>query len=957
MGMLITALTLYPVFSQSDSLRRITAQQTANVRETPSTSAARVATLNVGDTAVVIGEDATGEAVQGNSLWYQVRLPNGATGWVWSGVVTLAEVTPTPSPTPRPTLPPNPDYETITVENAQQLEMAYEWGQGVISRLAWSPDGDHLLVGSTRGLWQYDTANLSAGAELIYPLSTEGDNLTLMTQMGIVGDTSNVWYMGLIGDEIKIQLVNLATGERGTTLRSEDSYGSAYSSAISYGMPLQRAALSPDGYLFAVAGNDTVRLVQLLYNSPTETIRRQDEQATLSIPFLVGYVAFSPDGTKLAVSGNTAYSGNNKTQVYSVPDLTLLATINDAGPLLFSADSARLIVGYVNYTVFNLVENQQERLVQTPLDMGLITQAALSPTADQLAVGYRFLNHGVYFYDMARGEALGSLPAATTYSALAYHPDGSQLAAISLSSGTLTIWDTASGEVLLNDLYSAGPSALQLDASGAVLAQQRGDQVALYDPRDPTGAIQSQFTLPAWHIVGLSLLSPQADRVLASGALSVGNSWENRLQLLDIQGNPLADEINVDTLVSGGIASSSYTSFAYHPDGTFIAVGDVNGNITLRDPLTWQQQLSFSQNGEAAGQMVFSADGQVLVASGKNRHVWVWRSDGTLVSILTMPTNNPYDDAQSLSISADGGRVAAADGDKVYVFDTTTGELLWTMARSNHQSVWRAVLSPDGSLLAAVTYDGELFVYGVEHHRLLKSFPISQRTNSLTFSPDGSLLLAVGQDGIVRFWGVAREDVPSTSTATPTPRPTTTTEVLFFDDFSDGDLAGWDLSYASDAAEVIEVEGNQVLHVTGAQTDYISLGFTDVSRRAKVLEADLQFVGNDDSSEGMVNFNLVSELPGHGKGYSAVIFLPASGISLADRYNNFQPLNPTINTPFTIQRGAWIHIRFELVEDVLSLYLDEVLVQQAEVNPMRFGVPLFILERGLEVYLDNVKVE
>ncbi|HRF96816.1 MAG TPA: hypothetical protein PLZ51_16525, partial [Aggregatilineales bacterium] len=71
------------------------------------------------------------------------------------------EVIPTATPTPRPTLPPNETYQTITTENADKLQPAYEWGRGLPHNLAWSADGSRLLVASSTGLWLHDAQNIS----------------------------------------------------------------------------------------------------------------------------------------------------------------------------------------------------------------------------------------------------------------------------------------------------------------------------------------------------------------------------------------------------------------------------------------------------------------------------------------------------------------------------------------------------------------------------------------------------------------------------------------------------------------------------------------------------------------------------------------------------------------------------------------------------------------------------
>ncbi|NJL55886.1 SH3 domain-containing protein, partial [bacterium] len=85
---------------------RLTVRQSVNVRPAPNTRSSAIMTLPPRSDARVIDRDERGESVNGNSMWYQIELENGQTGWVWSGAVTLdgefrtSVDTPTPTPTP-----------------------------------------------------------------------------------------------------------------------------------------------------------------------------------------------------------------------------------------------------------------------------------------------------------------------------------------------------------------------------------------------------------------------------------------------------------------------------------------------------------------------------------------------------------------------------------------------------------------------------------------------------------------------------------------------------------------------------------------------------------------------------------------------------------------------------------------------------------------------------------------
>ena len=182
----------------------------------------------------------------------------------------------------------------------------------------------------------------------------------------------------------------------------------------------------------------------------------------------------------------------------------------------------------------------------------------------------------------------------------------------------------------------------------------------------------------------------------------------------------------------------------------------------------------------------------------------------------------------------------------------------------------------------------------------------------------------------------------------------TTDHTIFFDDFEDSDLAGWDTSFAEHAVEVINLDGNNVLHITGEQNDFVSLGFSGDFNGAPVIEARMQLVDLGPNN-GSVVFNLMSENPGHASGYSALISI--GGASFLNRNDNFRDIEPNTRHDFHIELNHWYHIRFESTSQALTLSVNDEIVQIAQVEVLETGEPVFIFDRGMEVYLDDIRVE
>lgn len=169
----------------------------------------------------------------------------------------------------------------------------------------------------------------------------------------------------------------------------------------------------------------------------------------------------------------------------------------------------------------------------------------------------------------------------------------------------------------------------------------------------------------------------------------------------------------------------------------------------------------------------------------------------------------------------------------------------------------------------------------------------------------------------------------ATATPTPTPTPTSDPSLRFQGGFENGGLEAWDLSFAEGAVHLAQHEGNGVLWVDGTQRDYISLGLKEAYSDVKTFEMRVMLL--DESGEYGFNMNLLSQIPGHARGFSALV--SPNGAFLAERRDNFSPLDNVQSQPFMLEYGRWHVLRFQLKDNLLSLLVDGVAVNTARVNP------------------------
>ena len=267
-----------------------------------------------------------------------------------------------------------------------------------------------------------------------------------------------------------------------------------------------------------------------------------------------------------------------------------------------------------------------------------------SPDGKSLAVGSR--DGFVRFWDLETGELTGTLAAGQFVRKVRYLPDGKRMV-VQSGFGTITVFDVESGYRIHPD-WNLGVNRFDLSVDGRKLAVgSSGGNSYLIDVE--SGELQK--------------LLPSA----VSGVEDIHfNSDGTRVVVAVFGGKSRVWDTTSTKLVFETPAIDSYSSAAFHPNGTVLALAaspmfkltwgkvelwDVVKGTQVSDPL-------MSKGQALAGRMRFSHSGRLLALGNSRSDVTVWEFP-TGATLLESSTGAPASTIiQSVEFSPDDRRLA-----------------------------------------------------------------------------------------------------------------------------------------------------------------------------------------------------------------------------------------------------------------------------------------------------------
>ena len=324
--------------------------------------------------------------------------------------------------------------------------------------------------------------------------------------------------------------------------------------------------------------------------------------------------------------------------------------------------------------------------------------------------------------------------------AIAFSPDGRQVAAIAQDSPLVKIWSVEAGTVL--QLTSLAPvNQVMFSPDGKWIATQSDRSISLW--RADTGQLQARLP-QASDIVSLQF-SPDGQLLLA--ALTQAVSASATLSNTVLSSATSASNTSASAILPNATSPSTVQLWRLTANPTQQLKIQALAPLTLSSPVTYAK---FSPSGHIA---TASADGKVRV----------WNATGQLRQTFVpthLPTSSPQILTQ-LQFSPDESLMAIASPQQTWLWNLQTGQMQAELIPTPHSATADSPVnpllqfSPDGQFIitkgSPEPSSEQVYLWNTQTGQQVGTMQSKGVLESAEFSPDGTYI-AISANGIVQLW-------------------------------------------------------------------------------------------------------------------------------------------------------------------------------------------------------------
>ncbi|PZO41741.1 MAG: hypothetical protein DCF19_09310 [Pseudanabaena frigida] len=195
-------------------------------------------------------------------------------------------------------------------------------------------------------------------------------------------------------------------------------------------------------------------------------------------------------------------------------------------------------------------------------------------------------------------------------------------------------------------------------------------------------------------------------------------------------------------------ASGLVISVVYHPSGSVLATGNINGEIYLWQVVNGQQIGKLYGHKDWVRALAFSPDGNLLASSSDDGTVklWDWQTGNCRYTI--------DDNLLFMCFCPNGQFLATVREKEIQIRNLENGSYLFAL-QGHEDSVMVTCFHPHRPLLVSGSHDCTIRIWDLEKRECLHILQGHKGSVIPTaFSPDGGIVLSASFDGTIRLWSL-----------------------------------------------------------------------------------------------------------------------------------------------------------------------------------------------------------
>ena len=592
----------------------------------------------------------------------------------------------------------NNSYQTLNLPTGARLRIG-KGGAGDDDRAAaFSPDGQHLAVASSVGIWLYDTVN--------YQEYTLMPSQYPITSLAFSPDGSAIVGASRNG-RIQNQVWSMITKEKIAIFR--DSQGGS----------AEAVTFSPNGKTIATGLGRRI----IIWNAKTG--RKVIEMDTNGSRVSIQTLSFSHDGALIAGAGRDGLI--KLWDVATDQNINTFSHESGVASIAFSPIENILASGSDDATVklWDVTTGAEMLEIECP---GPVWTVTFSPDGNTLAWSDA-ISDAIHLWDVATQSLMEIHEPDTVFNihSIALSPNNSTFVMVDPADETVKVWDIATGNTI--DLGHVEFTPMSFSPDSTMLASGGRKRVELWNVNTGKSIANIPVDSLAWSVSFLN-----------SNTLVYREFREDFTRLWDVTA-----QTQVGTIENQSVNQYSYCCLVFSPDETTLA-STAGRTIELWDVTTGQNTATLEGHLEEISSLAYSPDGNTLVSTAWDDTVRLWN----------IATNQNTDTFEGDSLYA----AFSPDGTLLVFHKLNIGVKVWNIVTRQMTTIEEddfLTFLPNSTMMLLRSFsheEGESFsIWDAKTATLVTTLDseIFEGWKQPIFSPDGNILAIIGQDSALLF--------------------------------------------------------------------------------------------------------------------------------------------------------------------------------------------------------------